>query len=321
MKSKSTITILIAFLMASSIFMVNTTPTTTSTTITQPLEGPQTTPTLAEAPSISPPHILVYTEFVDDRTGQEYENTMTAINNTYGTDYQQTNLTDYNNLDSSLPGKDILLIPEQELATINTMKNVGSNWSATLTDFVNNGGVVVLLDFGNVSAPGLGLHIYNASGLMQFGPVLGQYPSAALMEMNRITFGDALGRQIKYRWVPQNHTFAVATTDGTNAIADYDTDSPVCVHKTMGKGHIVFLGFDMQYYDSYYEQIVGNAIRLPNHVVFDNSQDPEYTWTNERQDQFYNDDHPAIAFVEDLVEAGFAVSRMDTLDAAFLNAS
>ncbi|MFX1265532.1 MAG: hypothetical protein ACFFH0_09150, partial [Promethearchaeota archaeon] len=206
-------------------------------------------------------------------------------------------------------------------ANTTIMKTVGATWASTLTTFVNDGGIVVLLDFGNEIAPGLGLHIYNESSLMQFGPVLGQYPSAALMEMNRLTFGDALGRQVKYRWVPRNHTFAVATTDGTNAIADYDTDSPVCVHKTMGRGHVVFLGFDLSDPGPYYEQILGNAIRLPNHVVFDYSQDSEYSWTNERQDQFYTDDHPAIAFVEDLVEAGFAVSRMDTLDAAFLNAS
>jgi hypothetical protein len=275
----------------------------------------------AESLSLDPLSILVYTEFADQNPGEELENTMKAINNTFGTNYAYSNLVNYTFLDTELPGNDILLIPEQENADIAQMKTVGQAWASTLTDFVNNGGVVVLLDFGNESAPGLGLHIYNESSLMQFGPVLGQYPSAALMEMNRITFGDALGRQVKYRWAPRNHTFAVATTDGTNAFADYDTDSPVCVHKTMGRGHVVFLGFDLSDPGPYYEQIVGNAIRLPNHVVFDYSQQSEYTWLNERQDQYYDDDHPAIAFVEDLVEAGFAVSRMDTLDAAFLNAS
>ncbi len=276
---------------------------------------------LAQDLALEPASILVYTQFVDDRVGEEYHNTMTAINNTYGTNYYYTNLTDYTALDAQLPGNDILLIPEQENANVTFMKTVGATWGSTLSDFVENGGVIVLLDFGNETAPGLGLHIYNESSLMAFGPVLGQYPSAALTEMNRLTFGDALCRQVKYRWTPQTHTFAVATTDGTTAIADYDTDSPVCVHKIMGRGHVVFLGFDLSDPDPYYEQIVGNAVRLPNHVVFDYSQQSEYTWLNERADQYYNDDHPAIAFVEDLVEAGFAVSRMDTFNAAFLNAS
>ncbi|MFW9842690.1 MAG: hypothetical protein ACFFES_17485, partial [Candidatus Thorarchaeota archaeon] len=323
MKSKSTITILLVILMTSSILVVSTLPATTTDANPQTLGAPQAPQTIAEAPSISPPQILVYTEYANMSVGREYYNTMQAINNTYGTDYLLTQLVNYTLLDSLLPGKDILLIPEQENATVAKMKNVGTAWASTLTTFVDNGGVVVMLDFGNETNPGLGLHIYNESSLMKFGPVLGQYPSAALMEMNRLaaSFGDALGRKVKYRWTPRDNTFAVTTTDGTIVFCDYNTDSPVGVHKIIGHGHVVFLGFDLSDPGPYYEQIVGNAIRLPNHVVFDASQQSEYTWTNERVDQYYTDDHPAIAFVEDLVDAGFAVSRMDTFDAAFLNAS
>jgi hypothetical protein len=317
MRFKSTITIFLTLLMASSIFLINTVPTTDNYA-PQSVERSQNTYTTSADFSLPAPSILVYTEFVDDRTGQEYENTMTAINNTYGTNYLQTNLTDYNNLDSLLPGKDILLIPEQELANIATMKGVGTLWASTLTTFVNDGGVVVLLDFGNTSAPGLGLHIYNESSLMQFGPVLGQYPSAALTEMHRHTFGDALCRRIEYRWTPQNHTFAVTNTDGNNAIDDYSTDNRVVIHKMMGRGHIVFMGFDLQYTGPNYEQIVGNAIRLPHRVVFDNAQDTEYTWEFPPP---HVDGFAGGKFVEDLLDAGFAVSRMDTFDSGFFNAS
>ncbi|MFX1332291.1 MAG: hypothetical protein ACFE9W_12075 [Promethearchaeota archaeon] len=320
MKFKKSLPLLFLLILASPIFVASplfVINGTMDTIQSLPIETPMT----AGGLSLDPLSILVYTEFADQNPGEELENTMMAINNTYGTNYAYSNLINYTLLDTELPGNDVLLIPEQENADIAKMKTVGQAWASTLTDFVNNGGVVVLLDFGNASAPGLGLHIYNESSLMQFGPILGQYPSAALMEMNRITFGDALGRQVKYRWVPRNHTFAVATTDGVNAFADYDTDSPVCVHKTMGRGHVVFLGFDLSDPGPYYEQIVGNAIRLPNHVVFDASQNTAYTWTNERPDDYYDEEHPAIAFVEDLVDAGFAVSRMDTMDAALLNAS
>ncbi|MFW9793023.1 MAG: hypothetical protein ACFFEE_01875 [Candidatus Thorarchaeota archaeon] len=318
MKFRSTIMILLVLLMVSSIFFVNTAPSMTTDNKNTSFTAPQAPQTLAAIPNVTPPHILVYTEFVDDRSNQEYENTMAAINNTYGTDYQQTNLTDYNNLASSLPGKDILLIPEQELATSATMKAVGTLWASTLDTFVNDGGVVILLDFGNVSAPGLTLHIYNESSLMQFGPVLGQYPSAALTEMHRHTFGDALCRRIEYRWTPLDHTFAITNTDGNNAIDDYSTDNRVVIHKTLGRGHIVFMGFDLQYTGPNYEQIVGNAIRLPNHVVFDASQQTEYRWEFPPPNP---DGYQGAAFVEDLLDEGFAVSRMDTFSAAFLNAS
>jgi len=317
MKSKSAITILLALLMTSSIFMVNTVPTTESPIIERMIL-PRNNYTPSADLNLSSPHILVYTQFADTRTDQEYENTMSAIDNTYGTDYLQTNLTDYNDLNTALPGKDILLIPEQELANITEMKTIGTLWASTLTTFVDNGGVVVMLDYGNSSAPGLGLHLYNQSGLMQFGPVLGQYPSAALSEMHRHTFGDALCRRIEYRWTPVSHTFAVTNTDGNNAIDDYSTDSRVVIHKIMGKGHIVFMGFDLQYTDPNYEEIVGNAIRLPHRVVFDNAQDTEYTWEFPPP---HVEGFPGGKFVEDLLDAGFAVSRMDTFDPTFFNAS
>jgi hypothetical protein len=300
MKSKFAITILFVLLIVGSVFVNDTTPSTDLATSV--METPLEQQIISGEPSISPPNILVYTEHVNLSAGREYDNTMTAINNTYGTDYLLTPLINYTLLDSFLPGKDILLIPEQELASIAKMKTVGTAWASTLTSFVDGGGVVILLDFGNESAPGLGFHIYNESGLMQFGPVIGAYPDTAVTEMHRNVFGDALGRQIAYRFEPRSNTFAVETSDGTIAIDDYSTGNPIGVHKIIGHGHVVFLGFDMSDPDAYYEQIVGNAIRLPNHVVFDYSQQTEYSWTNEPQDQYYNEEHPAVAFVEDLVE-------------------
>ncbi|MFW9888509.1 MAG: fibronectin type III domain-containing protein [Candidatus Thorarchaeota archaeon] len=272
--------------------------------------------------SLDPLSILVYTEFADQNPGEELENTMTAIDNTYGTNYAYSNLINYTLLDTGLPGYDVLLIPEQENADIATMKTVGQAWASTLTDFVNNGGVVVLLDFGNVSAPGLGLHIYNESGLMQIGSVIDQYPGGTLGTMHRHTFGDALCRRIEYQPEPRNNTMAVDITEGTVAVDIYqylpDLHDPIVVHKIMGKGHVVFAGFDLSDPDTNYENIVGNAIRLPHRVVFDNAQNTEYTW-----------EHPPPQaggfaggkFVEDLLDAGFAVSRMDAFDSSFFSAS
>jgi len=299
----------------SSLVFVSNTPLVSDTNAPLSVEPLQRDHTTSADLSLSPPSILVYTEFVDGRAGEEYENTMLAINNTYGTNYQHTNLTDYTNLGTQLPGKDILLIPEQENANTTIMKTVGLAWAATLTDFVTDGGVVVLLDFGNVSAPGMGLHIYNASGLMQFGPVLDKYPGGTITLLHRSVFGDALCRRIVYQPTPRNNTFAVATSDGTIAIDDYYTSDPIGVHKTIGLGHVVFLGFDMSDPDVNYEQIVGNAIRLPNHVIIDTSQNQEFDF------EFPAGDYQAAAWVEDMLDAGFAVSRMDTFSSAFFNAS
>ena len=45
--------------------------------------GPSSDP----APRRVPMSMLVYTKYVDNTSGGEWENTMTAINNTYGTNY------------------------------------------------------------------------------------------------------------------------------------------------------------------------------------------------------------------------------------------
>ncbi|MFW9843303.1 MAG: hypothetical protein ACFFEV_01875, partial [Candidatus Thorarchaeota archaeon] len=317
MKFRSTITVLLALLMTGSLLAVNSIPSVNIQN--QPIAITDTPLTTAEAPHISAPSILVYTEFTKTSSGREYENTMAAINETFGTNYQQYNLPDYVNLGADLPGKDILLIPEQENATVSEMKTVGLAWASTLTDFVDNGGVVILLDFGNKSAPGLGLHIYNESGLMEFGPVIGQYPGPEITEMHRNVFGDALCRRINYTWTPTNNTFAVQTTDGVVAIDDYSTGNPIGVHKSMGKGHVVFLGFDMFEPDSDQKQIVGNAIRFTNYVIIDDAQDTEATWEFPPP---HIDGFALGAFVDDLVGDGFAVGRMDNLiNATLLNAS
>ncbi|TFG29847.1 fibronectin type III domain-containing protein [Candidatus Thorarchaeota archaeon] len=317
MKSKSSISILLVILMTSSLFALATIPTTNISS--QILEITQSSYRIAETPSISQPHILVYTEYTNMSVGGEYYNTMNAINTTYGTDYQLTALVNYTLLDGLLPGKDILLIPEQEFASVAKMKTVGTAWTSPLTTFVNEGGVVILLDFGNASAPGLGLHIYNESSLMKFGPVIGQYPGPEITEMHRNVFGDALCRRIEYQWTPRNNTFAVQTHDGVIAIDDYSTDNPIGVHKSMGKGHVVFLGFDMYDPDANQEQIVGNAIRFTNYVIFDDAQNTEATWEFPPP---HIDGFALGAWVDDLVEDGFAVGRMDNIvNATLLNAS
>lgn len=314
MKFKPTISVLISIFVASSLLTVGTIPLEIAYA-PQSFDTPQRNHAASADLSLPPPSILVYTEFVDSRPGEEYENTMAAINNTYGTDYQYSNLTDYNLLGIGLSGRDILLIPEQENANTTTMKTIGVAWAATLTSFVTNGGVVILLDFGYASAPGLGLHIYNASGLMHFGPVLDKYPGGTITLLHRSVFGDALCRRIEYQPTPRGNTFAVDTTDGVIAIDDYNTDYPIGVHKTMGRGHVVFLGFDLSDPDTNYEQIVGNAIRLPHNVIIDTSQNQEFDF------EFPAQDYQAAAWVEDMLDAGFAVSRMDTFSPALFNAS
>ncbi len=310
MKTRKFLSILLLVFLASPLF------TTSPLIVSHREEGidqssPLQSTALAEAPTFDPPSILVYIEFTDVTPGEELTNTMAAIDNTYGTNYVYSNLTDYNDLDTELPGKDILLIPEQELTDVTSMKTVGMVWNSSLRSFVDNGGVVILLDFGNETGPGLGLHIYNESGLMQINGVLDSYPTGGLTTLRRAQANDAMCRRLADTWSALSNTITIDTSDGIRVVDDglpnYDD---ICVRKPYGRGNVVFLGFDLSQSDSNYEEILGNAVRLSNHVVFDESHSQGHSINVE-----------TIDFADDLVSEGFGVSRMISFTPSYFNAS
>jgi hypothetical protein len=119
---------------------------------------------------------------------------------------------------------------------------------------------------------------------------------------------DALSRGLAGSWTAADGSLVFTTTEG-NTVVDDGVDSSV-VHKIMGSGHIVLLGFDLFDREANYDILLANTIRLNRHVVFDNSHTQE---------------HDIVAgftdFAADLVSQGFAVSSMDTFDEAYLQAS
>ena len=254
-----------------------------------------------------PVSILVYTEYVDNNTGAngELKNTMESIDETFGYKYTYGNLTDYSQLTAMLPGHDVLLIPEQERAHPDNMTDVGIAWASTLNEFVNDGGIVILMDCysGFYSAVAPTIRIYNASGLVQVGSVDSFFGTT----INLINVSDALARGVASSWAAPDGSMSFETNDNTTVVDD-GTDT-VVLHKIMGRGHVVVLGFDMWERNVNSDALLANAIRLHRHVVFDDSHNQPYEITNE-----------LAGFADDLVADGYAVSTMQTFDPALLAA-
>jgi len=254
-----------------------------------------------------PVSILVYTEYVDNNTGLngELKNTMESIDETFGYKYTYGNLTDYTELTTMLPGHDILLIPEQERAHSDNMTEVGIAWASTLTEFVNDGGIVVLMDCyaGYYGIPAPTIRIYNASGLVQVGSVR----SFAGGTLNLVNVSDALARGVAGSYAAPDGSMAFETNDNTTVVDD-GTDT-VVLHKIMGRGHVVVLGFDMYDRNVNSDILLANAIKLHRHVVFDDSHS-----------QYFNIANQFAGFASDLVENGYAVSTMQTFDPELLAA-
>ena len=247
---------------------------------------------------IVPVSLLVYTQYADKN--RELPNTMEALRNSYGTDFYHENLTDYTKLNTELPGHDILLIPEQEQASISTTKTIGSAWASTLTNFVNDGGIIILMDFDALTAATL--QIYNESGLMNINGVSDVTSST----INLVNQSDALARGISSSWTAPDWTLSFDTTETTSVVDD--GSDPVVVHKIMGYGHIVLIGCDFYDIEVNFQNILGNAIRLHRHVIFDASHTQSETIFN-----LFSD------YADDLVSEGFAVSSMSSFNPAYIN--
>jgi hypothetical protein len=204
------------------------------------------------------PRILAYVQYADYY--QDYTNTLRAIDSTFGPGYILTELWDYTQLDSMLPGKDILLIPDQEYASLYTMEMIGDAWSETLVRFLENGGIIILCD-----------------GSYGYGGTYGILTGAELMSISGTNYrsyytlylvdpSDPLAEGVSSLFTSPYYTVSFLT-DETNVVVEDDWHYPVVIHKEVGRGHIALLGFDFESSNADTEQILGNAVTLATYIT------------------------------------------------------
>jgi hypothetical protein len=240
----------------------------------------------------SPLSLLVYTEFVD--VDQELVNTMNSIENDYGSNFHYTNLTDYTKLSAELPGNHVFLIPEQEEANSTMTETIGTIWSSTLQSYVNDGGIVILMDYASpVPNYGVTANIYNKSGLMSINSATNRYTTTVTLDSTE----SALARGVSSSWSGPSGTLSYDTNDYTFRVVNYGSEA-VVAHKIMGQGHIILLGFDMFNIEGNCTRILGNAIRLHKHIIFEESHSPAY--------DIFSD---LAAYQNRLNDFGYAVSK------------
>ena len=204
------------------------------------------------------PKILAYVEYTDYY--QDYPNTLRAIESSFGPNYELTELWDYTQLDLMLSGKDILLIPDQEYASLSTMQMIGSEWSETLNEFLEDGGVIILCD-----------------GFWGYGGTYGILTGAELMSIDYTNYrsnyllhvadpSDPLTEGVSSSFVGPYYTVSFATEE-TNVVVEDDWHYPVVIHKEVNRGHIVLLGFDYESSNADTEQILGNTVALASYLI------------------------------------------------------
>jgi len=128
---------------------------------------------------------------------------------------------------------DVLLIHDQSNAPAGTLGALGSAWQPVVSQFVKNGGTVVVLD----AAGGTTQEMPALLGGLQLLSVTSQAPLGAASQVLNIAEADSVGSGVAspYRAATQSARFAIgigpATADLTYVLVDVDTQAPVVVHK------------------------------------------------------------------------------------------
>jgi thermitase len=195
------------------------------------------------------PKVLAYVQYTD--YDQEYANALAAIDSTFGPNYLLSELWDYTQLDSMLPGNNILFIPEQEYTSLPTMEMIGEGWSTTLSNFMVEGGVIIVCDFSGGS-----YGVLTGAGLMAISGV--NYITGSTVYL--VDPSDALAGGVSNTFIAPDGALSFITAE-TNVVFN-DGTYPVVIHKTIGSGQIALIGFDYYASNPDADRILGNAVGL-----------------------------------------------------------
>jgi thermitase len=198
------------------------------------------------------PKILAYVQYADYYN--EYANALKAIESTFGPNYIVTELWDMFQLNSMISGKDVLLIPEQEWASITTLELTGEYWSGTLADFLENGGTIIVCDYNSGYGGTYGI-LTGASLLSISSAFYRNYYTLYVVDTE-----DPLTKDVPDSFAAPANTIAFNSSD-TKAVVN-DGVKPVVIHKKIRGGNVVLLGFDFESPNAASQQILGNAMEL-----------------------------------------------------------
>jgi hypothetical protein len=199
------------------------------------------------------PRILAYVEYTDYL--QEYANSINAITETFGPIYPiLTELWNYTLLHAMLPEKEILLIPEQEKADFSRLNQIGVYWRNIIQNYVRNGGILILCDY-SWGIEGTYVILTNAQlmEIIRSNSVTGKTVSL------KDPF-DPLAKDVSDTFIAPDGASNYVTRE-ENVIFESET-YPVVLHKTIGYGHIVLIGFDYYSVNLNTAKILGNAVNL-----------------------------------------------------------
>jgi PKD repeat protein len=197
--------------------------------------------------SSGPVNVLAITNYVDMTT--EYPNTIAAINS-YFTNFTVTQhfLTSTAAFSTALVGKQVLLIPEQETYLSGFMQT----YSATINNFVSNGGTAILCGSGFMSQIN-DIGLFTCSFISNTSSNLTVVDTSASF-MTTQTLGSIPNANATW--------YSTFTNSGNTDHVKFGSNN-VCTQRMIGLGKAIYLGFDYFAYSNQHAKMVAYAVKNP----------------------------------------------------------
>ncbi|WP_421879677.1 choice-of-anchor D domain-containing protein [Marinoscillum sp.] len=193
--------------------------------------------------------IVAMTTYADLST--EYPNTLAAIAQYYDNyelvEFGTTNVTQ---LATYLSDADVLVIPEQELASDFTISEFGDAAKELLYQYISNGGNVVVCGGSNAGAFIASTNLMSISTSDQ-----SVYDLLVVQDTSHY-----LAAGVDVMFDRRSATISFQPSENVEYVLSSEYDQPVVFNKPIGQGNLSYIGFDYYDYDQNMARIIANAV-------------------------------------------------------------
>ncbi len=196
-----------------------------------------------------PVRVLSFIGYADPL--QEPPRTLGAIATWFG-DFTEATMatTNASEMAAMLAVQDVFLIPAQRAAPTNAMANLGQAWSETLSDFVAQGGLVVVCGSDRQEQ-----QILAAAGLLDV-----QYVRTRPTLVVTRSQTHSLSSGVAASFTGTNITTYTRGTNGATVFRD-GSNNAVVTSRDVGTGHVVLIGCDYARPGSALDRVLANAVQ------------------------------------------------------------
>jgi subtilisin family serine protease len=207
----------------------------------------------ASASSAAALRILSWTGYVD--LLREYPNTFAALRQFF-TDFTltETSTTTPAVLQTLLNAADVFLIAEQETSL--DLTSLGASWAAILNAFVARGGSVIVLEHGSGTVRGSST-LLNGTGLMSL-TLQTTFTSSVSVRVLNASHPIAAGLPNTFLVMNGNNSHV---SNGVKIIENVSNSGAVVSARTIGSGHVVYMGMDFYEYNSDMARLLANTVQ------------------------------------------------------------